>query len=236
MLNTTSANDRPIFRKGIADEQLAKVEQERGRKRERNSEDPDVSGPTKRMRSASSDSVSTISTSPSRSLSPPPNLVTNPRRPRSRSPAQSPPRKNPYRYNSRRSFSRSPSPQPRARESEKKRRRDSGSSVEPFVSDDGRHSIRGSREREGSRSTRRKFMAVSPPSRGRKTQSRSPYRARRPLSNDRQRAHGRDRDEDHVGEEDSPPHEYKENRVPPREKSLSPFSKRLALTQAMNWG
>src|SRR5271155_3798809 len=64
------ANLRGIFRKGIADEQLAKMEQERGRKRERQSEDPEFGGASKRMRSASASSVSvsTISTNLSQSL------------------------------------------------------------------------------------------------------------------------------------------------------------------------
>ena len=116
----------------------------------------------------------------------------------------------------------------------KKRRRDSISSVDSYSSGDGRSGVRDSRERANSRSTRRKFNHVSPPSRGRRTESRSPHRERRPLSNDRQRAYGRVKDRTRFSNGGpSPRGELQENR-PSREKSLSPFSKRLALTQAMN--
>lgn len=97
--------------------------------------------------------------------------------------------------------------------------------------------MRDSRERASSRSTRRKFNQVSPPARGRRTESRSPYRGRRPLSNDRQRVYDRGQDRNRFRNGSPPSGDFREdNKAPPREKSLSPFSKRLALTQAMNMG
>lgn len=190
------------------------------------------------MRSASSNSVSTISTSLSRSPSPRPNRSANPRKPRSISLSQSPPRRNSFRQNPRPSFSGSPSPQPRMTESERKRRRNSGSSVDSYMSDGGRNGMRDSRERASSRSTRRKFNQVSPPARGRRTESRSPDRGRRPLSNDRQKVFDRGVDRNSFRNGGPPPRNdlRQENKAPPREKSLSPFSKRLALTQEMNMG
>lgn len=174
------------------------------------------------MRSASNSSVSvsTISTNMSRSPSPRNSAI---RKPMSMS--RSPQRRKPALDESR-SLTRSPSisrsPPPRhLTDSEKKRRRNSVSSIESYTSEDRRKS----RERTDSRSTRRRYQQTSPPTRGRRTESRSPYRGRRRLSNDRQR--GRDRFSD-----GGPPRDT--YRPPPKERSLSPFSKRLALTQAMN--
>ncbi|KAE9377968.1 hypothetical protein N431DRAFT_435131 [Stipitochalara longipes BDJ] len=226
---TSDVPQELLRKKGVADEQLAKAEQERGRKRERQSEDPEARGAPKRMRSAShsSVSVSTISTNMSRSPSPT-EIPVNPavRQPMRTSISRSPqPRKSGLHQS--RSLTRSPSisrspPRPKhLTDSEKKRRRNSVSSAESYTSDD----CQKSRERTDSRSTRRRFQQISPPARGRRTESRSPYRGRRRLSNDRQR--GRNRFSD-----GGPPRDtYK---LPPRERSLSPFSKRLALTQAMN--
>ena len=222
-------------RKGIADEQLAKLEKERGRKRERQSEDVEM-GVAKRRRSASSaSSVSTISTNMSRSPSPRQARRasdTHNSRPARRS--HSPPRPTSSRYK-RRTPSLSPSPPPRQdiRDSGKKRRRDSFSSVDSYSSRDERD-IRDSRERASSRSTRKKFNDSSPDARGRRTESRSPYRGRRRLSNDRRRFDEPQIQENRRRESFPSP----EARAPPRpkERSLSPFSKRLALTQAMNMG
>ncbi|CZS92304.1 uncharacterized protein RCO7_00796 [Rhynchosporium graminicola] len=192
-----------LRKKGIADELLAKADQERGMKRDRMSEGEEPSS-TKRMRSASSASVSTISTRISRSPSP---------------------QRDDKEYSIRRAGSTSPvvrrkspsrTPPRRLTDSEKKRRRDSFSSVDSYSSDEDIIS----RQRLGSRSTRRRYQQASPPARGRTTESRSPHRKRRDLSNDRQRARNG------FG--------GVENRHPPRERSLSPFSKRLALTQSMN--
>ncbi|KAH9218866.1 zinc knuckle-domain-containing protein [Leptodontidium sp. 2 PMI_412] len=196
-----------LRKKGVADELLAKADQDRGRKRDRMSEDPEL-GASKRMRSASSASVSTISTGISRSPSPQRDSREHNRRkvgPRSASPPLR--RKSP-----------SMTPPRRLTDSEKKRRRESFSSVDSYSSDEGNMV----RERVESRSTRRRYQEASPPARGRTTESRSPHRKRRDLSNDRQRARNG------FG--------GVENRPPPRERSLSPFSKRLALTQTMNGG
>lgn len=221
-------------RKGVADEQLAKAEQERGRKRERQSEDPELGGAApKRIRSASPSSASVSSISTRMSRSPSPRAISGTsasRKPMRSSISKSPQRRSASRNDSR-SLSRSPSvsrlppPPKHLTDSEKKRRRDSFSSADSYTSEDRRNS-RNSRERTDSRSTRRRYQQTSPPARGRRTESRSPYRGRRRLSNDRQR--GRDRFSDGGPPRDSyrpPPH---------RERSLSPFSKRLALTQAMN--
>ncbi|KAM0184793.1 hypothetical protein ACHAPC_005509 [Botrytis cinerea] len=216
--------------KGIADEQLAKLELERGRKRERQNEDMDT-GASKRRRSASSASVSTISTNMSRSPSP---------REARRAPdtyksrhSYSPPQPASSRYK-RRTPSLSPSPSPPRQDiqnSGQKRRRDASSSVDSYSSRD-EEDMRDSRERGNSRSTRKRFNDRSPEIRGRKSESRSPHRGRRNVSTDRRRF-----DEPRVNEgrresfASSAAHAH-----PPRERSMSPFSKRLALTQAMNMG
>lgn len=197
-------------RKGVADDVLAKSEIERGRKRDRQSEDPEIRTyvsvfqdikvnltlSRKRMRSASSASVSTVSTNLSQSPSP--------RRKKSHS--VSSPRQN------------VPS-RPGLSDSEKKRRRDS------YSSEDSYDARTVSRERDSIRSTRRRFQQASPQARGRRpTESQSPTRERRKLSNDRQRGRGS------LGDNST----TLTNNGPPKERSLSPFSKRLALTQAMN--
>ncbi|TVY81780.1 hypothetical protein LSUE1_G001940 [Lachnellula suecica] len=204
------------LRKGVADELLAKAELERGRKRDRQSEDPENMGSSKRMRSASASSVSTISTNMSRSPYPRQSI-------RRSSLSKSPLRKRPNGQDGRYSrVSRSPPPRTRPAE-EKKRRRDSYSSSDSIMSDDA-NKMQDSRERGSSRSTRRKYRHASPPARGRGTESRSPQRGRRRFSDDREPV----RDDIRNG--------MKGNRAPVRERSLSPFSKRLALTQAMNVG
>ncbi|KAF7946236.1 hypothetical protein EAE96_009238 [Botrytis aclada] len=227
-------NDVPqdlLKKKGVADEQLARLEQERGRKRERQNEEDMETGASKRKRSASSASVSTISTNISRSPSP---------REARRAPdtyksrhSHSPPQPPSSRYK-RRTPSLSPSPSPPrqdVRNSGQKRRRDASSSVVSYSSRD-EEDMRDSRERGNSRSTRKRFNDRSPEIRGRRTESRSPYRGRRNVSTDRRRF-----DEPRVSEgrretfASSAAHAH-----PPRERSMSPFSKRLALTQAMNTG
>ena len=181
------------------------------------------------MRSASSSfSVSTISTrspSPGRSLE-----NSKGGKPRSISLSRSPLVKDGARRSSPASMSISPSHRGRIPDYERKRRRDSSSSAGSYISDDARSSLRDSRDRVSSRSTRRKFKQLSPPVRGRMTESKSPHKDRRRLSNDRQRFEERERPVD-----SGPPQQIlQENREIPRGRSLSPFSKRLALTQAMN--
>ncbi|KAH7350863.1 zinc knuckle-domain-containing protein [Rhexocercosporidium sp. MPI-PUGE-AT-0058] len=204
---TSEAPQDLLRKKGVANELLAKADQDRGRKRDRMSEDPEL-GASKRMRSASSTSISTISTTISRSSSLQRDFKEHNRR-KVGSRNASPPL-----------HRRSPSltPPRRLTDSEKKRRRDSLSSVDSYSSDEGNMA----RERVESRSTRRRYQQASPPARGRTTESRSPHRNRRDLSNDRRRARNG------LG--------GVENTLPPKERSLSPFSKRLALTQTMNGG
>ncbi|KAL3424626.1 hypothetical protein PVAG01_03907 [Phlyctema vagabunda] len=70
---TSDVPQELLRKKGVADEQLAKAELERGRKRERqDDEGRDAQDNSKRMRSASSDSVSTFSTNMSQSPPRPP--------------------------------------------------------------------------------------------------------------------------------------------------------------------
>ncbi|TVY38650.1 hypothetical protein LOCC1_G005208 [Lachnellula occidentalis] len=211
-----------VDKKGVADEQLAKAEaeRERGRKRERQSNEPESAGKPKRMRSASASSVSTISTNVSRSPSPRQARPTS----LSRSPSRTELGRQDRRYSS---ISQSPPSRPPAAH-EKKRRRESQSSVGSPMSNTGDHAPH-SRERGSSRSTRRRYRHVSPPARGRKAEIRSPQRRRR-FSDDREPG----RDDRNGGL--NPNSFNDENRQPPREKSLSPFSKRLALTQSRNMG
>lgn len=224
-----------VFRKGIADEQLAKLEEERGRKHDRQSEDPDVGGAPKRMRSessASSASVSTISTNMTRSPSPR-STSRNPTGDRTyyASRSHSPPVRDAGRPKPRK---RSPSPPTRVQpnDSEKKRRRESFTS-ESHSSEYEKHN-RASRERTSSRSARRKFRDVSPPVRGRRTESRrSREDRRRSTSHDRRYEDDWERPS-HRNDGPPPDDNTRNYRNPPRERSLSPFSKRLALTQAMN--
>ena len=186
------------------------------------------------MHSASSASVSTISTS-SRSPSPRPDRRPQPTRARYTTLSPSPPPRNSSPQNHRTSFLRSSSPRQRAAESERKRRRrrSSASSVDSYISNDGRNNLRDAREHGGSRSTRRRFNRVSPPARGRVPESRSPGRRRRQLSTDRHRVYSRDQGRSGLQNTSPPRIEPQEMKPPREERSLSPFSKRLALTQAI---
>lgn len=179
------------------------------------------------MRSASVSSVSTISTGVSRSPSPYPNRRASPPETRvrdntSRSVSRSPPRK----LNSR---GRSITPPRQARSDlDRKRRRSSVSSVGSYSTND---DARGSRERTSSRNIRRRYEERSPVGRGRSTESKSPYR-----SNTSQDGRGPARNTQRQQNNRPTPRDGQRSEVkgPPRQRSLSPFSKRLALTQAMN--
>jgi len=228
-----------LRKKGVADEQLAKLEEERGRKHERQSEEPDSRGAPKRRRSASSrssTSVSTISTNRSLSRSPSPRAISRDAsgsRNYYASRSHSPPLRSAPKSISPRG-SQSPAPRHHLTDSEKKRRRASFSSAESHDSRGRENNGRGSRERATSRSTRRKFKETSPPVRGRRTESRSPQRdRRRGLSNGRRQDDGWQRPSHRNGMR-FPSDDAINSRDAPRERSLSPFSKRLALTQAMN--
>ncbi|KAK0719687.1 zinc knuckle-domain-containing protein [Lasiosphaeris hirsuta] len=224
-------------KKGVADEELAKKEAERARKRELEKEDSPTprDSPPKRRRSYSSDSVSTIST-------------------RSPSPVTRRASRSPLRASRDPRDSRDVSPRPFVG-----RKRS--------VNSDDRYSSRASRSPERHLSTgispvRRRSPSphpgrpaayysrdhgkVSPPRRGYSrsiSRSRSPVRspARSTVRRDGRREQlktGRYRDRnDHIPRDTgAPPRPPQRQPSPPRERSLSPFSKRLALTQAMNMG
>ncbi|KAI1331726.1 zinc knuckle-domain-containing protein [Xylariaceae sp. FL0255] len=220
---------------GLADETLAKREAERARQRELERDDDrdnDRSDPgsPKRHRSASIDSVSTISTRRSGgrdSRSPPPKVYPPPSRARSMT------SQNDYERHSPRSPSeggwshrRSPEPLRRQRERSLSRyssdRRSRGSSRH-------RSPDRRSVGRKNSRYTQ--SLSRSPP-----PDSRRRFRSRSP-----QEIRGRERSP--VRKDERPPRRgggrgghqgWRAQQQQARERSLSPFSKRLALTQAMN--
>ncbi|KAI5923161.1 zinc knuckle-domain-containing protein [Camillea tinctor] len=258
-------------KKGVADEILAKREAERAKKRdlERDEDDRDTEFP-KRRRSASFDSVSTVSTgrspSPPRarespSRSPPPAGISRSyqspspvgRAPRRRSidsasddhygrrDSFSPPRRGArdtsHERPSRRTASVSPPPPP-ARDmspahSDDYGARDRSPDRRSTYSRRGRHSPSQSPPPE----TRRRFRSRSPQQHRRRGRSPPRYddsRAGRPAKparggNDRGQRGG-PRVGPRGGPRGGPP------RRDERERSLSPFSKRLALTQAMNAG
>lgn len=221
------------IRTGVADSLLAQREEERGRKRELEEIDSpgDREQASKRTRSispSSASSVSTISTNRSGSTSPR----------RDNHGGNNPPKLENH-------------PQPWSR-----KRRHSDSSSTYSVSS---HSSRdGSRTRSPERNTRRRRRESSPRERGRPREI-SLNRSRR----DRSRSDSLDKgrvargQRSTTGEEDAHNrsyakrpslknhpsalyHERGENEMdrgpPPRERSLSPYSKRIALTQAMNMG
>ncbi|KAI9671747.1 MAG: hypothetical protein M1831_003275 [Alyxoria varia] len=205
----------PLLRKeGIADEQLAKAAEERARKRKR-SESVDS------MNSASSsDSVSTISTNKSKSPSPSPARKTlPPEKERDRNGGKS-------KHRSRSVSFSSYSPDDRSRRRERDR---STRTKREYSSPHGRRG----RERRNSRSK-------SPERRGqdgsmdrsRITRNRRPSSPSRP-DGFRDRPHNRSGpDRGHGDQRHRKPDHRMEDA--PRARSLSPYSKRIALTQAMN--
>ncbi|UQC84739.1 uncharacterized protein CLUP02_10235 [Colletotrichum lupini] len=243
------SNDTPDDaqrKKGIADEELAKKEAERARKRELDERDDELIRQTesKRRRSESVDSVSTISTN--RSVSPPPRRrspspASALRRQRSFSPesddgrsvsrrsaasrrTQSPPRRR------QRSLSRD-SRSPVGTQEQNYRQRDADH-ARPTASGHARYSP----DSRDSSTSGRGMDAVG----SRRSLSRSPdRRGARPQSGPSRRAGRNDgyRDEPQPtlgrGGENQRQGGGSE-RQPERERSLSPFSKRLALTQSLN--
>ncbi|KAJ5297923.1 hypothetical protein PENANT_c012G02151 [Penicillium antarcticum] len=218
---------------GVADDLLAKREQERGRKRDlEDTTDPHSQSP-KRARSISSHSMSSIST-----------ISTN------RSYSTSPRRSKRDEHESRRG---STSPPPT--KSRKRRYSDSSEGRAGSVHSSEQRPRSISRERTDDRNTRRRRRESSPEERGRHRaagrhslrrdrRSRSVDKARVPKEKRSPTPDGaRDR---HYRDRASPPRQSQpaqsrqdtrmRNDQPPRERSLSPFSKRLALTQAMNHG
>lgn len=219
----------PLHRKGLADELLAKREEDRGRKRDQDGFDS-LGGQglqPKRARSESSHSMSSVST-----------VSTN------RSPSQSPSR----------------------HDSGQRKRRYTASSSDRSVSSysSGKDTRSRSREWTRERNTRRRRREASPGERGRRRdlsrdgsrryRSRSRSRDRdeiakgrrsmTPNSTREQKQYRRRSRENRTSLEPSLTSHSRQPRYnpdnsapqPPRERSLSPFSKRLALTQAMNMG
>ncbi|KAI0879135.1 zinc knuckle-domain-containing protein [Hypoxylon argillaceum] len=240
----SDATDTIQNTKGLADQELAKREAERARKRELEQDDEDDDGDvSKRARSASYDSVSTISTrgptSPSRqrvSISPPrPNRAIQ-----SPSPVRGSSRRRSFDSGSdyQRRYSRSPEGGNRGmRSPEPIRRRTRSSSRDESLRRGGQNDPEEpiADRRYGGRRRGRYSQSPSrspPPENSRRFRSRSPYGHRRP-------------DNSPPRYKDKPTGPYHRNgreqregapRREARERSLSPFSKRLALTQAMNAG
>ncbi|CAP72716.1 uncharacterized protein PODANS_2_1460 [Podospora anserina S mat+] len=242
---TNAVPDDIEKKKGVADKILAEKEAERARKRELERDEEEElsvkgSPPPRRHRSPSYDSVSSISTrSPSpasrRSPSPPRrerisrDMELSPRghpvRPRSLSPEERysrEPSAIPERdYPPRR---RSPSPS-QARSPRRHRDFDDEPEPEraPRHAPPGRDAEHDSHRRRGYSRSRSRSPARSPPRRDGRGRGDGP------------RNRFRDRDDDHPRERNAPPAQQRAP-PPPRERSLSPFSKRLALTQSMNMG
>ncbi|KAJ5587873.1 uncharacterized protein N7459_003638 [Penicillium hispanicum] len=237
-LSTEVPNDL-LRTNGVADEILAKRDEERGRKRDLDGEDAaDYPGYSpKRARSVSSHSTSSVST-----------ISTN------RSASASPDRnKRRADGNGRGASSESPPPG----KSRKRRYSDSaGSYSGSSYSGDRRRSR--SREWAEDRNIRRRRRESSPNERGRHRDAREHSRRdRRSRSADKSRiakerrsmtpnaSHDRsgrrsyrDREvpttQSHASQPARSRQDPRARPEPPRERSLSPFSKRLALTQAMN--
>nr|CAB88521.3 hypothetical protein [Neurospora crassa] len=231
----------PQDKEGVADEILAQKEAERAKKKEleRDDESPsrDVSPRRSRSRSASVDSVSTIST---RSPSPRPSRH-----------SKSPPR----RAHAQDFFEPSPkAPSARQRSVDSRDRYSSRRSESPVKHSSRKGSLpprrrspspRRERGRERGRDSGRTRLSRRDYSVS-ESRSRSPARSpvRRDSRGENHRAGGYYRDrEDGRGQPrykspspQRPPKREPSPAPPPRERSLSPFSKRLALTQAMNKG
>ncbi|KAF3385493.1 hypothetical protein F1880_002118 [Penicillium rolfsii] len=226
---------------GVADEILAKREAERGRKRDHDREDEDRHGQSpKRARSLSSDSVDSIST-----------ISTN------RSASASPERRSRHgsRGNGHRSLASSP-----PGETRKRRYSDAsdGASAKSYSSGERQRSRSRSREWIEDRNIRRRRRESSPEERGRNRESkkhesrkadrRSPSvdkdriaKARRSMTPDAtyhsEKRSYRDREPlQGPGQSGRSRQDPRARGGPTRERSLSPYSKRLALTQSMNLG
>ncbi|KAJ5226721.1 uncharacterized protein N7469_006727 [Penicillium citrinum] len=220
---------------GIADNILAKRDEERGRKRDIDGEDA-YEQSSKRERSVSThsvDSISTISTNRSASRS---------RKPRS----------------TRRGGDKDNSVSPAHSKTRKRRYSDSADSYSASSYSSGaRHRSR-SREWTEDRNIRRRRRESSPEQRGRKRDSEGHGQRRARCSRSAEgsrfkterRSKTPETQPDRSGrrsyrDRENPPAQTQEGRSrqeprgrppPPRERSLSPFSKRLALTQSMNAG
>ncbi|BCS25648.1 uncharacterized protein APUU_50359A [Aspergillus puulaauensis] len=232
---TTDVPEDAKRTEGTADSLLAQREQERGRKRDLHELDPlDNRGQaSKRSRSISSHSASSVST-----------ISTN--RSRSRSPRRE-------RYDERRGETGSKSQE--AQSWSRKRRHSNSSSGYSVSSNSSRER---SHTRSPGRNIRRRRRESSPKERGRaRSLSRDGSRRERSRNHDMDKGRGTrgrrsmngetDLDQGYAKQSSSmnqPNTSHDErglderNRAPPprRERSLSPYSKRIALTQAMNMG
>ncbi|KAI2605860.1 zinc knuckle-domain-containing protein [Hypoxylon fragiforme] len=237
----SDVQDALAKQKGVADEELAKREAERARKRELEDNDSEGGSP-KRKRSVSYDSVSSISTRGS--LSPPraqqastvvPDfLIEASNRPPPPPPAGRAPRERSYSSDSDSQRRYSPNPPRRARNDSRSDR----PSRKPLSPTRGGSPATGD---EGPSSRRRGYSPesdVSPPP----PRERRRYRSRSPEPS-RNRDRSPPRHSDKRGSRDPVPSRgggQRRGGAPPRrereqrDRSLSPFSKRLALTQAMN--
>lgn len=217
----------------MADDLLARREEERGRKRDL--DEPDLQ-PSKRARSASSHSVSSVSTiSTGRSSSKSPTREdsrarSSRGRERSSSPHHSHSRKRQYSRSSSGYASRSPSGDPYDRNTRRRHREHSpkerGRSRE-LPRDGGRRYRTRSRSMDKSRIAKERSSMTPETARGRDHRG-------RPLSRDHGATAGPSyRPSDHSYGDPS-----RKGNAPAqsRDRSLSPYSKRLALTQAMNMG
>jgi hypothetical protein len=234
----TNDSPNPLEKKkGIADEELAKKDAERARKRELEERDDElIRSASKRQRSASRDSVSTISTRESdasrgrqQSRSPSP-----PARDRSMSPRS-------QRDLPRGARSASRSASPRSYRRDRSLSRDDGS-LSPNAQNSNyrsREPPSGSKHQDNSKGRGRRLSSTS-----RASQSSKPHhagRSRSPSARQDRYDNGRASLSQGAGREDSGRQWRGRDRQqpannPPRERSLSPFSKRLALTRSMNDG
>lgn len=245
-------------RKAVAAEELARKELERTKKHELEREAPASkhSPPAKRRRSPSYDSVSSISTRPARSASPPRRRVSkSPPRELAQGtrepgrPAPSPRRRSfssDGGYSSRHSESPERSPRKKTVPAGRSFSRSLSRSISRSQSPPPRREAAPIRGRQTSYSERDGQRPAQP----RREDSRSISPARPPAGRVDQRAHRRspvryrDRDDHNQPPRRNPSPPPRRNRSPPphreavappplRERSLSPFSKRLALTKAM---
>ncbi|CAG7560502.1 unnamed protein product [Fusarium equiseti] len=243
----TNETLNPLEKKeGVADAELAKADAERARKREREERDDElIESSTKRHRSVSSHSVSTISTGASRSPSPGKDRAASPKV-RGRSPYSdsSRDRDREGTQSRSRSFSSNRSRSPRVEHQRKRsmsgddrslgthERRNQYRSRDPLPSDrGGAHMKQSRRGSSGSRSLvgdrgRRDEGSRSPQSRGRRDErpDRSGTRHERERPAPRGGFDGRRNGRGGGHQENA------------RERSLSPFSQRLAMTKAMKQG
>ncbi|KIV99266.1 uncharacterized protein PV09_09036 [Verruconis gallopava] len=204
---TNEAPDDLMQKKGVADAQLAKSAAERGRKRSMSIEGD---RPRKRSRSASScssSSVSTISTSRSRSAS------------RNRRPSSA-----------ERMVASQHDGDDRAESSFERKRR--------------RRPSAASHEGHGYRNTRRRRSERSPGERGRRTSRMEDDMERRSRTGTRSgsrqngrkasRSRNRTRQSGRTYSRSPSPYRRQPRDTAPRERSLSPYSKRMAMTRALN--